>query len=43
MKGAMQAETAGLQAVTAEQVQGFFRDHIVERRPIEVMAKSSAR
>jgi zinc protease len=40
MKGAMQRETAGLQAVTAAQVQALFRDHIAGRQPIEVAAKA---
>jgi zinc protease len=39
MKGAMLGETAAIRAVTAEQVQAFFRDHIVGREPVEVVAK----
>lgn len=40
MKGAMLGETAGYQAVTAAQVQAFFRDHIVGRAPVEVVSKA---
>jgi len=36
----MLGETAGLQAVTAEHVQVFFRDHIVSHAPVEVVAKA---
>jgi zinc protease len=39
MKETMLNEAAGLQAVTAEQVQAYFRDHIVLRPPIEVVAR----
>jgi zinc protease len=41
MKTMMQRETANLQAVSAEQVQAFFRDHIAKRQPIEVQAKAA--
>ncbi len=41
MKAAMQAEVAGLQAVTAEGVQAYFRDHIAARAPIEVVARAA--
>jgi zinc protease len=41
MKSMMQRETANLQAVSAEQVQAFFRDHIAKRQPIEVQAKAA--
>lgn len=41
MKGAMLGETAMLQAITAEQVQTYFRDHILPRQPIEVVAKAA--
>jgi zinc protease len=41
MKAAMQAEVAGLQAVTAEDVQAYFRDHIAPRAPIEVVARAA--
>ena len=40
MKGAMLGEGAGLEAVTAEQVQAFFRDHIAGRLPVEVVSKA---
>lgn len=40
MKGAMRRETTVLQSVTAEQVQAYFRDHVVGRKPIEVVAKA---
>lgn len=40
MKGAMLGETALLHAVTAEQVQAFFQDHIVGRTPVEVVSKA---
>ena len=40
MKGAMLGEGAGLEAVTAEQVQAYFRDHIVGRLPVEVVSKA---
>jgi zinc protease len=40
MKGAMLGEGPGLEAVTAEQVQAYFRDHIVGRPPIEVVARA---
>ncbi|WP_457424910.1 M16 family metallopeptidase [Roseateles sp. P5_E7] len=40
MKGEMQAEVAGLRAVTADAVQAYFRDHIVPRPPIEVVARA---
>jgi zinc protease len=40
MKAQMQAETAGLRAVTAEAVQAYFRDHILPRPPIEVVARA---
>ncbi|MEO6276467.1 insulinase family protein [Roseateles sp.] len=40
-KGAMLGETAGLQAVTAEQVQAFFRDRIGSRKPVEVVARAA--
>jgi zinc protease len=39
MKETMLNEAAGLRAVTAEQVQAYFRDHIVLRPPIEVVAR----
>jgi len=39
MKEAMLGETAGIKAVTAEQVQAFFRDHIINRVPVEIVAK----
>lgn len=39
MKGAMLSETSGYQAVTAQQVQAYFRDHIAGRPPIEVVAR----
>jgi hypothetical protein len=39
MKGAILGETAGLQAVAAEQVQAYFHDHIVNRASVEVVAK----
>jgi zinc protease len=42
MKGAMLGEEAGYEAVTAEQVQAFFRDHIVGRVPVEVVARAAA-
>ncbi|MFG6463816.1 M16 family metallopeptidase [Roseateles sp. DXS20W] len=41
MKAAMQAEVAGLQAVTAQDVQAYFRDHIAPRAPIEVVARAA--
>lgn len=41
MRAAMQAEVAGLQAVTAEGVQAYFRDHIAARAPIEVVARAA--
>jgi zinc protease len=40
MKAMKQAETANLEAVTVEQVQAFFRDHIAKRQPIEVAARA---
>ena len=40
MKAQLQAETGGLQAVTAESVQAYFRDHILPRPPIEVVARA---
>lgn len=40
MKGAMLGETAAMQAVTAEQVQAFFRDSVATRPPIEVVARA---
>ncbi|KQV93339.1 pitrilysin family protein [Pelomonas sp. Root1237] len=40
MKAMMQSETANLEAVTAEQVQAFFRDRIAKREPIEVAARA---
>jgi zinc protease len=41
MKDAMLAEVAGLQAVTAEGVQAYFRDHIAPRPPVEVVARAA--
>ncbi|MFG6429660.1 M16 family metallopeptidase [Roseateles sp. LYH14W] len=41
MKDAMRAEVAGLQAVTAEGVQAYFRDHIAPRPPVEVVARAA--
>jgi zinc protease len=41
MKAMMQGETANLEAVTAEQVQAFFRDRIAGRKPIEVVARAA--
>jgi zinc protease len=41
MKTMMQRETANLEAVTAEQVQAYFRDHIAKRQPIEVVARAA--
>ncbi|MDR7271521.1 zinc protease [Pelomonas saccharophila] len=41
MKTMMQRETANLEAVTAEQVQAFFRDRIAARAPIEVGARAA--
>jgi len=41
MKAEMQAELAGMQAVTAEAVQAYFRDHILPRPPIEVVARAA--
>ncbi len=40
MKGAMLGEGPALEAVTAERVQAFFRDHIAGRAPVEVAAKA---
>ncbi len=40
MKAAMLAEGPGLEAVTAEQVQAYFRDHIAGRAPVEVVSKA---
>jgi len=42
MKDAMLGETASIKAVTAEQVQAYFRDHIVGRPPIEIVARAKA-
>jgi zinc protease len=39
MKDLMLSETHRTEAVTAEQVQAFFHDHIVGRAPVEVVAK----
>jgi len=41
MKAMMRGETANLEAVTAEQVQAYFRDHIAARQPIEVVARAA--
>jgi len=41
MKEAMLGEGPGLEAVTAEQVQAFFRDHIARREPIEVVSRAA--
>ncbi|MGQ3053713.1 MAG: M16 family metallopeptidase [Roseateles sp.] len=41
MKAMQQNETARLEAVTAEQVQAFFRDRIAKREPIEVVARAA--
>lgn len=41
MKDAMRAEVAGLQAVTAQGVQAYFRDHIAARPPVEVVARAA--
>ncbi|MDR7295861.1 zinc protease [Pelomonas aquatica] len=41
MKAMMQGETTNLEAVTAEQVQAFFRDRIAGRQPIEVVARAA--
>ena len=40
MKDAMRAEVAGMQAVTAEAVQAYFRDHIAARAPVEVVTRA---
>jgi zinc protease len=40
MKGAMLGETDAIRAVTAEQVQAFFRDHILPRAPVEVVSRA---
>jgi zinc protease len=40
MKAVMLGEADDLRAITAEQVQALFRDHIVKREPIEVVAKA---
>ncbi|MDR7332011.1 insulinase family protein [Roseateles asaccharophilus] len=40
MKGAMLNEVAGMKAVTAQAVQGYFRDHIAARPPVEVVARA---
>jgi zinc protease len=40
MKGAMLGETDAIRAVTAEQIQAFFRDHIVSRAPVEVVSRA---
>lgn len=40
MKGAMLGEGPGLEAVTAEQVQAYVRDHIAGRAPVEVVSKA---
>lgn len=42
MKDAMLTEVVGLQAVTAEHVQAYFRDHITARAPIEVVTRAVA-
>jgi len=42
MKGAMLGETAGFEAVTADQVQAYFRDHIASRQPVEIVAKAKS-
>lgn len=41
MKAAMLGETAALQAITAEQVQAYFRSQILTRQPVEVVAKAA--
>jgi len=41
MKKAMLAEVAGLQAVTAQGVQAYFRDHIAPRAPVEVVTRAA--
>jgi len=41
MKNAMLAEVAGMQAVTAEAVQAYFRDHIAPRPAVEVVARAA--
>lgn len=42
MKDAMLTEATGLQAVTAEGVQAYFRDHVVARLPVEIVARALA-
>jgi zinc protease len=41
MKDAMLADVAGMQAVTAEGVQAYFRDHVAPRPPVEVVARAA--
>ncbi|MFG6413672.1 M16 family metallopeptidase [Roseateles sp. DC23W] len=41
MRDEMRTEVAGLQAVTAEGVHAYFRDHIVPRPPVEVVARAA--
>lgn len=41
MKDAMRDEVAGLRAVTAADVQAYFRDHIAPRPPVEVVARAA--
>lgn len=41
MKNAMRDEVAGLRAVTAADVQAYFRDHIAPRPPVEVVARAA--